>query len=946
MSETGEASGRTRPWLVTVLFIAIFLLALLLLRAPLAGWGARAVLEQETGQAVMLQVTKLSLTEATIADLHIGEEFHASDVFIGYSLSALLKGHVDWLTISDASLNASKPDEGLIKRIRDIGGADNPSPETPAVPIPDIHLNNFHILYADPERQGNVKITARLSSDYSLKGTLLAEGKVETEEGAFAAENLVFDFDGNLEEPKINASIKSGFIKDQSETPSFSPLVLRGDIKTTEKDIGFHLKTGLDEELSLLRLEGKYDLDAKTGTAVFDVQDIAFKKNGFQPSSLLPLAENMLPVEGILSSQTQIKWDNRSLEFSSSIDMDEFELIGRGYILTSSELSSDFKGAYNFRTGAHSISLLSHNQKLDILQGNEAFTIEGIDLDLELRDLATELDLNTIRATVVHRSAKPLFVPLVMHMEGKSKGSILSLNGVINDRNDLLSLPFNADVDIAARAAEFSGKFTHKPFQYKGVQPRDLSSLLADLSGKISGGLTADFKGHWQEEQGLRVEELTIDLENMGYRDKDLRLGSVFMTVEAFDIQPAKPIEISLNKITGGVAYQKDSFGIKGENISLNLNEDWKSGNVSWQPLRIRPAKKSAFKQPVFLTGKTEITEKSVTFEMTANNDFLGPFLRINGTHDIGKSEGIAYLKGEEITFEPDGNQLSDFIHMQGEKIELVGAIKAASTIKWSKSGVKSSAMIDVMDLDIASDTASVKGLRGQVKIDELLPLTIKEGQRIEADAIQTAITLDDPEILFRIKTKKGNPVLYLDRFSLQMIGGKADIENAVIDTGRDTNRIDVNLKNLDLEKLMALGEIEDVSASGTLNGRLPIQFEKDTILIDTGFLETAGPGILQLKSESARQALAGGGKQTKLLFDILENFHYSELGIQVKKLATGEDTVTLKTKGANPDVENNRAVILNINIETNLDKLLNTLLDGYLLSEQALRATVRKKQN
>jgi len=946
MSEAGETSGRTRPWLVTVLIIAILLLALFLLRAPLAGWGVRTILEQETGQPVTLEVTRLGLTETAIADLRIGEEFYAKNVFVGYVPSTLTRGQVDWLTVSDAKLDASKPEEGLVKTVRDLSQADSSQKDTETFPLPDIHLNNFQISYADNDRQGNVKITARLSRDYSLTGSLLTEGTIQTEEGIFAVDNLALDFAGNLNDPKINATIKSGLIKDQSKTPSFAPLVVRGDIKTTEKEIGFHLKTGLDQETALLRLEGKYDLAAKTGSAVFDIQDVVFRKNGFQPSSLLPLAETMPPIEGILSSQTQIQWDHRSLDFKSSIDADEVELIGTGFILTSSALSTDFKGSYDFNSGAHVLSVLTHNQKLDILQGNEAFSIEGIDLDLEIRDLAKAVKLNTVRATVVHRSAEPLFIPLVLSMQGESTGPLLALNGEINDRDGLLSLPVTGEVDLAQKAIQFNGKFTHKPFRYNGVQPRNLSVLLADLSGKISGSLAAEFKGRWKEEEGLSVEHLSVDLDKIGYRDNDFRLGSVAMQLDARDIQPGKPVQITLNKVTGGVAYQKDSFGVQGKKILVNLNSDWKSGSIDLQPVRIRPSKKSVFKQSVFLAGKTEFTDKAVTFEMTAKNDFLGPFLQISGEHDLNTAEGVVNLKSEEIVFEPDGNQPSDFVHMQGNKIELAGSVKGASTFKWSNAGVNSNATIEIKDLDIVSETTAVKGLRGQVRIDELSPLTIQKEQRLEADAIQTAIALKDPEILFRIKTRKGNPVLYLDRFSLQMIGGDADIRNAVIDTGKDKNTIDINLKNLDLEKLMALGDIEDVSASGTLNGHLPIVFEKDTILIDTGFLETAGPGILQLKSESARQALASGGKQTKLLFDILENFHYSELGIQIRKLATGEDTVTLKTKGANPDVENNRAVILNVNIETNLDKLLNTLLDGYHLSEQALRATVRKKQN
>jgi dicarboxylate transporter DctA-like protein len=77
----------------------------------------------------------------------------------------------------------------------------------------------------------------------------------------------------------------------------------------------------------------------------------------------------------------------------------------------------------------------------------------------------------------------------------------------------------------------------------------------------------------------------------------------------------------------------------------------------------------------------------------------------------------------------------------------------------------------------------------------------------------------------------------------------------------------------------------------------------------------------------------------------MLENFKYSKLSLEIRKPANGEDQVKLQTQGSNPDVEDNRAVILNVNLSTNLDKIFNTLLEGYRLSEEALRATVRNRK-
>ena len=176
---------------------------------------------------------------------------------------------------------------------------------------------------------------------------------------------------------------------------------------------------------------------------------------------------------------------------------------------------------------------------------------------------------------------------------------------------------------------------------------------------------------------------------------------------------------------------------------------------------------------------------------------------------------------------------------------------------------------------------------------------------------------------------------------ALGLVGGVAVIDDAVIDTGAETNRIEVQLTSLDLEEVMALSNVEELVATGQVSGRVPLVFGSDRLIVDEALLAADGPGVLKMTSEAARRALEGGGDQAMLFLDILENFQYSDLSIEITKTQSGEDTVKLHAEGANPDVENSRPVVLNINLTTSLDKIFNTLLEGYLLSEKALRATV-----
>ena len=162
-----------------------------------------------------------------------------------------------------------------------------------------------------------------------------------------------------------------------------------------------------------------------------------------------------------------------------------------------------------------------------------------------------------------------------------------------------------------------------------------------------------------------------------------------------------------------------------------------------------------------------------------------------------------------------------------------------------------------------------------------------------------------------------------------------------IIDPNRDAHDIDIDLSGVDLKQLMDLIDVEGVSAEGQLSGRLPLRISKDKVFVRQGELKAAGPGVLRIRSEAARQALAGGGEQVELVLDVLKDFRYQTLALTLDRRDDGSDLVRLTTEGNNPAVKKGRAFRLNVNLETNLDKLLAFALEAYRLSDEALRATL-----
>ncbi len=117
----------------------------------------------------------------------------------------------------------------------------------------------------------------------------------------------------------------------------------------------------------------------------------------------------------------------------------------------------------------------------------------------------------------------------------------------------------------------------------------------------------------------------------------------------------------------------------------------------------------------------------------------------------------------------------------------------------------------------------------------------------------------------------------------------------------------------------------------------IPISIGSEGVSIDEGRL-TAENGVLRIASPTARQMLSGGGEYVDLVLQALENFQYETLELGIDKTAAQELTARLSILGANPDVLEGHPFQLNINLSSNIENVMSALIEGYMVSNEALR--------
>jgi hypothetical protein len=172
------------------------------------------------------------------------------------------------------------------------------------------------------------------------------------------------------------------------------------------------------------------------------------------------------------------------------------------------------------------------------------------------------------------------------------------------------------------------------------------------------------------------------------------------------------------------------------------------------------------------------------------------------------------------------------------------------------------------------------------------------------------------------------------------VFSGLVFVEQGKLNFAKLPQHFNLRLKNLQLRDIFAQYPAEGLAGDGAIDGIFPVTFlpptKKSTVLteviIKSGQLVTVNEGYLQFDNSSLRD-YAQVNPKMKILTDIIKNFHYTKL-VGTVNYANDIAKLGLNIQGSNRDVENGKAVNLNINLEENVAKLLITLQLSDQISE------------
>lgn len=246
-------------------------------------------------------------------------------------------------------------------------------------------------------------------------------------------------------------------------------------------------------------------------------------------------------------------------------------------------------------------------------------------------------------------------------------------------------------------------------------------------------------------------------------------------------------------------------------------------------------------------------------------------------------------------------------------------------------------AEIEFNDVAGIFSTAAFSGLRSQINIDASLSDVTMQLTDTQVQRIQYGFTQGPGDIALSYSASLDDlfgGTVDIQSARLAMLNGELSLRPARFDLDNEEYTLHVDISQLDVARLFTEYPVSDLQGSGLLSGQLPIRISSQGVFIERGELAALPPGgQIRYSSEQAKR-MAQSNQAMALLFNVLDDFHYSELAGGVSYRDDGWLELALTLEGQNPAMHNGHPVRLEVTLEEDLPALLRSLQLANQLNE------------
>jgi len=225
-----------------------------------------------------------------------------------------------------------------------------------------------------------------------------------------------------------------------------------------------------------------------------------------------------------------------------------------------------------------------------------------------------------------------------------------------------------------------------------------------------------------------------------------------------------------------------------------------------------------------------------------------------------------------------DSEQLAEDVPFPRDA-HLTGNLAAELHLEVRKTIPSGNARLQLTDTTFKAGANQVAGINTVVEFPNLPVLESAPGQLCTIDSASAGkIALQDGRIVFRVESPES---VFIEKSSFSWCSGKVETAGVRLSTAKKEVQTTLYCDRLNMVELLSQVGLADTEGEGSLNGRLPVSFNKDGIDIEDGFLfSTPGDsGIVHFKNtQQIREGLPNIDQAAYLDYAVksLENFSYN----------------------------------------------------------------------
>lgn len=221
------------------------------------------------------------------------------------------------------------------------------------------------------------------------------------------------------------------------------------------------------------------------------------------------------------------------------------------------------------------------------------------------------------------------------------------------------------------------------------------------------------------------------------------------------------------------------------------------------------------------------------------------------------------------------------------------GTVSGAGDIAWTGEGVTSTGTFTTTGTNLAAAFGPVEGLAGTIRFTDLLALESAPGQVATVASINPGVPVTDGRIVYR--TLPGTRV-QVDSGTWPFAGGTLTLDPTLLDFGSDSaKRMTFRVVAMDAGKFLQQFDFENLNATGTFDGVLPMTFDDSGGRVENGRLTARGGGSIAYVGALTEKQLGFWGD---FAFQALKSLTYRELDIAMNGPLAGEMVTAVRVAG------------------------------------------------